>query len=88
MAEYEKASHHKRGYFQYSAGARQNVDATVRNFPTWRKVAARCVLHVGQRLRSHIDAFIEACHQRDNLLVCTKAEVYQRRIKGCGVSQL
>jgi hypothetical protein len=32
--------------------------------------------------------FIETYHQRANLLVWTKAEVYLRRIKGCGTSQL
>ena len=37
---------------------------------------------------SHFDAFIETYDQRANLLVWTKAEVYQRRIKGCGISQL
>jgi hypothetical protein len=31
---------------------------------------------------------METYHQRANLLVWTKAEVYQRRIKGCGISQL
>jgi hypothetical protein len=31
---------------------------------------------------------METCHQRANLLVWTKAEVYQRRIKSCGISQL
>jgi hypothetical protein len=40
------------------------------------------------RFRSPIDAFIETYHQRADLLVWTKAEVYQRRIKGCGISQL
>jgi hypothetical protein len=67
------ASHRKPSYLRHAAGARQIVDATV---------------HVGQRLRSHADAFIETYHQRANLLVWTKAEVYLRRIKGCGISQL
>jgi hypothetical protein len=88
QGRYVNVSHRKLSYFRHAAGARQIVDATVCGFPSWRKVSARCVLHVGQRLRSNIDAFIETYHQRANLLVWTKAEVYQRRIKGCGISQL
>jgi hypothetical protein len=45
-------------------------------------------IQVGQRLTSNIDAFIETYHQRADLLVWTKAEVYPRRIEGCGISQL
>ena len=82
------ASHRKPSYFRHAAGARQIIDPTVCGFPSWRKVSARCVLHVSQRLGSHFDAFIETYDQRANLLVWTKAEVYQRRIKGCGISQL
>jgi hypothetical protein len=88
QGRYVNASHRKLSHFRYAAGARQIVDATVCGFPSWRKVSAQCVLHVGQRLRSHIDAFMETYHQRANLLVRTKAEMYQRRIKGCGISQL
>ena len=58
------------------------------------------VLHLGEKslhgasftsvkqLRDHIDAFIETYHQLAEPLVWTKAEVYQRRVKGCGISQL
>jgi hypothetical protein len=63
------AFHRKPSYFQRAAGARQIIDATACGFPFWRKVSARRVLHVGQRLRSHIDAFMETYHQRANLLV-------------------
>jgi hypothetical protein len=69
QGEYVNASHRKPSYFQRAAGARQIVDATVCGFPSWRRVFARCVLHVGQRLRSHIDAFMETYHQRANLIV-------------------
>jgi len=37
---------------------------------------------------SGVDAFMETYLQGANLLVWTKAEVYQRRVKGCGISQL
>jgi hypothetical protein len=43
---------------------------------------------VGQRLRSHIDAFIDTYHKHANLLVWPQAEVYWHRVKGCRISQL
>ena len=43
---YVNASHRKPSYFRHAAGACQIVDAMVCGFPSWRKVSARCVLHV------------------------------------------